>query len=139
VCFWHAESRTLFGGDLAIEGTTVWIPSSLDGDLRAYLASLEQVLALDPVRIYPAHGRVIDDPGKLLRNYIEHRLQREQQVIDALRSGDGSPEAIAGRIYPQLRDDLRPRAVETVISHLEKLEQDGRARRSELAWHIIDA
>lgn len=139
VCFWHPEARTLFGGDLAIEGTTVWIPSSLDGDLQAYLASLERVLALDPARIFPAHGKVIDDPGKLLRTYIDHRLKREEQVIEALRSGDSSPEAIAGRIYAQLRDDLRSRAVETVISHLRKLEQDGRAHRRELAWHIIDA
>ncbi|NOT24951.1 MAG: MBL fold metallo-hydrolase [Acidobacteria bacterium] len=138
VCFWHPESRMLFGGDLAIEGTTVWLPSSLDGDLHAYLKSLERVLALDPIRVFPAHGEVIDDPGTLLRNYIDHRLKREEQVIEALRSGDTSPEAIAGRIYTRLRDDLRSRAVETVISHLKKLEQDGRAHRSELAWHIIE-
>ena len=138
VCFWHPESRTLFGGDLAIEGTTVWIPSSLDGDLRAYLASLERVLALDPARILPAHGPVIENPRALLRAYVDHRLKREEQVMDALRSGDTTPDAIAGRIYIRLRADLKARAVETVTSHLKKLEQDGRARRSELAWHIIE-
>jgi glyoxylase-like metal-dependent hydrolase (beta-lactamase superfamily II) len=57
VCFWHAESRTLFGGDLAIKGTTVWIPTRLQGDLASYLLSLERVLVLDPARLLPAHGR----------------------------------------------------------------------------------
>ena len=46
LCFWHAESRTLFGGDLAVQGNTVWIPTSLQGDLTDYLASIERVLAL---------------------------------------------------------------------------------------------
>lgn len=138
LCFWHPGSRTLFGGDLAIEGTTVWIPSSLDGDLHAYLGSLTRVLALNPVRMFPAHGHVIDDPETLLRTYIDHRLKREEQILGALRLGDTSPEAITGRIYTRLRDDLRARAVETVISHLRKLEQDGRARRADLAWHIIE-
>ena len=46
LCFWHEASRTLFCGDLAVKGTTVWIPANLQGDLPAYLASLERVLAL---------------------------------------------------------------------------------------------
>lgn len=138
VCFWHAESRTLFGGDLAIEGTTVWIPASHDGDLHAYLASLERVLALNPVRIFPAHGPVIDAPATLLRSYIAHRLKREDQIIEALRSGDRSPEVIAGRLYSKLRDELRARAVETVTAHLKKLERDGLARGGEEGWHIIE-
>jgi glyoxylase-like metal-dependent hydrolase (beta-lactamase superfamily II) len=138
VCFWHAESRTLFGGDLAIEGTTVWIPSTLGGDLQAYFRSLERVLALNPARILPAHGPVIEDPETLLLSYIAHRRRREGQVIEALRSGDRSPEEIVTRIYSTLGDELRARAVETVTAHLEKLERDGLARRGDEAWHIIE-
>lgn len=138
LCFWHEASRTLFGGDLAIEGSTVWIPSSLEGDLHAYLASLERVLALAPERIYPAHGPVIEAPDVLLRSYIAHRRQREGQVIEALRAGDTQPEQIVARVYSTLRAELRSRAVETVVSHLKKLERDGRACRVHEAWSIIE-
>ena len=62
LCFWHEESRTLFSGDLAVKGTTVYIPPNLQGDLADYLASLERVRALQPARLLPAHGPVIDDP-----------------------------------------------------------------------------
>ena len=139
LCFWHPESRTLFGGDLAIKGSTVWIPARLQGDLADYLASLERVLALEPARLLPAHGPVIDDPMPLLRNYIAHRREREQQVIAALRAGDATPDAIVTRVYTGLKDSLVPLARESVVAHLLKLERDGRARRSPEAWHIIDA
>jgi len=137
LCFWHAESRTLFGGDLAIEGTTVWIPSGDEGDLHAYLMSLERVLALNPSRILPAHGPVIEDPRALLLGYIAHRQKRERQVIEALRSGDRNADEIVDRIYSKLGDELRTRAVETVAAHLRKLERDGVARRDDEAWHIM--
>jgi glyoxylase-like metal-dependent hydrolase (beta-lactamase superfamily II) len=136
LCFWHADSRTLFGGDLAIEGSTVWIPSTQEGDLRAYLGSLERILALDPVRIYPAHGSVIESPARLLRSYLTHRRRRENQVIARLRSGAATAEAVADTIYANLADELRPRAVETVRAHLQKLEQDGLVERRGDAWRI---
>ncbi|MBI2188015.1 MAG: MBL fold metallo-hydrolase [Acidobacteria bacterium] len=124
LCFWHAETRTLFGGDLVIEGTTVYIPASLQGDLAASLASLERVLALVPARILPAHGSAIDDPVRLLREYLEHRREREAQILDALRHGAHDPDAIVAR--------------ETVIAHLEKLEHERRAARRGDVWTIIN-
>jgi glyoxylase-like metal-dependent hydrolase (beta-lactamase superfamily II) len=139
ICLWHGATRTLFGGDLAIDGATVWIPASLGGDLAAYLASLDRILALNPSRIFPGHGPVIAEPAALLRHYLSHRRQRERQVIDALRHGDTTPAAIAARIYPQLDQALVARAEETVQAHLQKLERDGVARRADLAWNIMDA
>ena len=137
VAFWHEESRSLFGGDLAIKGNTVWIPARLSGDLTQYLASLERVLALRPARVLPAHGGVIDDPEPLLRNYIAHRHERERQIVAALHAGDTTPDAIVGRLYRGLRDAMIPLARESVVAHLNKLERDGRARRVDDAWIII--
>jgi glyoxylase-like metal-dependent hydrolase (beta-lactamase superfamily II) len=138
VCIWHAETGTLFGGDLAIEGTTVWIPSTLAGDLAAYLSSLDRVIALNPSWILPAHGPIIVKPIALLRGYIAHRRERELQIVEALRRGDQSPSAIVTRVYGELENGLVPRAEETVLAHLVKLERDGTARRADDAWHIID-
>lgn len=135
--FWHEESRTLFCGDLAVKGTTVWIPANLQGDLAAYLASLERVLALEPDRLMPAHGPVIDDPQKVLRGYIDHRLEREQQILEAIAHGDTTPEAIVTRVYRGLKADLIPMAREGVIAHLVKLEREGRARRDGGDWRRL--
>jgi glyoxylase-like metal-dependent hydrolase (beta-lactamase superfamily II) len=139
LCFWHKPSRTLFCGDLAIKGTSVWIPARLGGDLAAYLKSLERVLALNPARMLPAHGPVIDDPVSVLRGYIAHRLEREEQVVTALRAGDTTPQTIVARVYPGLADSLIPLAEESVASHLVKLQQEGRARLDGEAWTIIGA
>ena len=144
LCFWHGESRTVFCGDLAQKGTTIYIPPNLQGDLRAYLASLERVLALRPARLLPAHGPVIDDPEALLRGYIEHRQERERQIIGLLREGPASPDAIVARLYRGLKETLVPMARESVLAHLLKLEHEGRARldkeaaSQKQAWHIME-
>lgn len=136
LCFWHAETRTLFGGDLVIRGTTVYIPAGLQGDLAAYLASLERVLALEPARILPAHGPVIEDPVPVLHGYLDHRREREAQIVEALRSGVDHLDAIVARVYRGLRRELRPRARDTVAAHLDKLEREGRAARRDDRWMI---
>jgi glyoxylase-like metal-dependent hydrolase (beta-lactamase superfamily II) len=138
LCFWHEPSRTVFCGDLAIKGTSVWIPARLGGNLAAYLASLDRILALNPARLLPAHGPVIDDPAPVLRGYIDHRLEREEQVIAALRAGDRTPEAIVARVYRGLKDSLVPLAQESVMAHLLKLQQEGRVRMHQDAWNMIE-
>ena len=138
LCFWHEATRTVFCGDLAQMGTTVWIPSTEGGDLAAYLASLERILGLNPARLLPAHGPVVDDPASLLRWYIAHRQQREAQILEALRHGDARVEAMVARIYRGLADALVPQARETATSHLQKLEREGRVGRHGDAWHIIE-
>lgn len=134
MCFWHAQSRSVFCGDLALQGTTVWIPVSLQGDLAAYLASLERVLTLDPARMYPGHGPVIDQPSTLLRKYLDHRREREAQVLDALRAGDADPAAIVARVYVGIRESAVALARESVLAHLIKLEREGRVRRDGELW-----
>ena len=137
LCFWHEETRTVFAGDLVIKGTTVFIPGNAQGDMAAYIASLERIAALDPVRILPAHGPVIGQPVPWLRHYIRHRHEREAQVIEALRAGDATAGAIVARIYRGLPETLLPRAAESVTAHLLKLEREGRARLDDGAWNII--
>jgi glyoxylase-like metal-dependent hydrolase (beta-lactamase superfamily II) len=130
LCFWHEATRTLFCGDLAVEGTTVWIPQSQGGSLADYLASLARVLALEPERLLPAHGPVIDDPGRVLRGYVAHRLRREEEVLAALARGDRTPDAIASRIYAGLKEPFLRLARESVAAHLVKLEHEGRVTRT---------
>jgi glyoxylase-like metal-dependent hydrolase (beta-lactamase superfamily II) len=138
LCFWNQDGRLLFCGDLAWKGSTVVIPPSYGGDVSAYLASLERVLSLAPAKMLPAHGPVIDQPAELLREYIEHRHVREQQVLNAVRVGLADVDGMVSRIYPALAAPLAPLARESILAHLLKLEREGKVRRAGDAWHIID-
>ena len=138
LCFWHQESRQLFCGDLAWKGSTVVIPPSHGGDVAAYLASLERIVQLGPQALLPAHGPEIDRPMDLLREYIQHRMLREQQVIAALRGGLTGPDEMVARIYPTLTAALVPMARESVLAHLLKLEREGRATCDGERWRLRD-
>jgi hydroxyacylglutathione hydrolase len=138
LCFWHEESRTMFSGDLAVDGTTVYIPPNLRGDLADYLTSLQRVRAMRPTRLLPAHGPVIEHPDALLSGYQQHRHEREQQILAALRSGPATPEALVPLIYRGLKDSLLQVARETILAHLLKLERERRALRRGESWHIME-
>ena len=133
---WHADTRTLFVGDMLVLGSTVVIPASHGGSLADYLRSLDRMLQLNPARAFPAHGPVIDDPAALIHKYVEHRAQREQQVFDALGAGGSTVDAITTKIYPALDPALVPMARESVLAHLQKLAVDGRARRHGDRWIV---
>jgi glyoxylase-like metal-dependent hydrolase (beta-lactamase superfamily II) len=134
LAFWHEPSRAAFTGDLVVSGSSVMIHWSRGGDLGQYLASLERLLALEPRRLFPAHGPAIDDPHAILTQYLTHRRFREQQVLNALRAGQTTVEAIAESIYDGLAPALMPAARENVRAHLEKLRTDGAARYGDDRW-----
>lgn len=137
VCLWHAESRTLFVGDMLVQGTTVVIPASHGGSVAEYLRSLDRLLRLDPARALPAHGPVIEDPQALIHYYIKHRAEREEQVLAALQSGAITVEDILSRIYPGLPPALEGFARESVLAHLIKLETEQRVRRDDMRWRRV--
>ena len=134
LAFCHEATRTVFTGDLVVQGSSVMIHSSRGGDLSEYLSSLRRLQAMAPARLLPAHGPIIDDPQTVLSAYLAHRLEREQQVIDALHAGRSTVQAIAESIYHGLAPALLPAAEENVRAHLEKLKREGRALESGGRW-----
>jgi hydroxyacylglutathione hydrolase len=134
VCLWHADSRTVFVGDMLVQGTTVMIPASHRGSLAQYLRSLDRLVALKPRRALPAHGRAIDDPVALIHYYLEHRAERERQVLDALDAGAATIDDFLPRVYPDLKPALEPMARETILAHLMKLESEHRVTRFDTRW-----
>ena len=136
LAFWHQPSATIFTGDLVAQGSSVMIHWSRGGDLGQYLASLERLLSLEPRRLLPAHGPVIDEPRTILSGYLEHRRQRERQVLDALRAGHASVQAIAESIYDGLAPALMPAAQENVRAHLEKLKTERRVTDEHGRWTL---
>jgi glyoxylase-like metal-dependent hydrolase (beta-lactamase superfamily II) len=126
LCFFDREAGDLYCGDLARRGGTIVIPARKGGDLRAYLASLRLVRDLAPRRLLPGHGPIVDDPIVLIDEYIAHRQQREQQILQAMLEGARTVEEIVRRVYPALPASLSDAAADSVRAHLAKLRDDGR-------------
>jgi len=124
VCF-LTSAGDLFTGDTVLgEGTTTIFPP--DGSMRDYIDSLRVLLAYQPKRIFPGHGPTRDDACAVIEQYIAHRLEREQQVLDSLADGATSAAAIRERIYPDLDHRLRGAAEIQINAHLDKLREEGR-------------
>jgi glyoxylase-like metal-dependent hydrolase (beta-lactamase superfamily II) len=134
--FWHEPSGTVFAGDLVIPERSVMIDTKHGGDLQQYLLSLERVRALEPVKLLPAHGREVADPGRVLRIHLDHRRMRERQVIAALRAERNSVQAIAESIYDGLDAQLMEAARKNVLAHLRKLMNDGVAIEQGGRWTL---
>jgi len=130
LCFVLEEEGTLFSGDNVLGVGTAVIPAR-GGDLLDYLRSLERLLAEQPRAIYPAHGPYIPDGTAKLREYLDHRLEREQQILDALSEGLSRVEAIVKKVYAAYPEVLHPAAGASVSAHLLKLEREGRVRREQ--------
>jgi len=97
--------------------------------LTAYLRSLRRMQELSPRVIYPGHGPVVLDGPSKLEEYLEHRSTREAQVVAALAAGQRTPEEIVPAIYGEHPVDLHRLAARSVLAHLLKLENEGRAER----------
>jgi glyoxylase-like metal-dependent hydrolase (beta-lactamase superfamily II) len=129
LCYYLPEERALFTGDLILGGSTTVIPPD-DGDLGDYLASLRRVLDLDVQRIYPAHGPVLEPARPVIEGYIAHRLERDAQIVAAVGAGAETVADIVTRVYRAVSPALHPVARLSVLSHLQKLERDGRVVRT---------
>lgn len=129
LCFLLEEERLLFSGDHIMEGSTVVIAPP-DGDMAAYLGSLERLKGLRPRlrAIAPGHGHLITEPDAKVEEYISHRLAREQQVADELAAaGTTTIDALVESIYVDVAQELHPVARKSVWAHLRKLADEGRA------------
>lgn len=126
-CFLLEPEDALFTGDMVLGyGSVVVAPPG--GDMTDYLASLARLQAVGASRIYPGHGPTVDDPAAKLAEYVDHRLQREQQVLDGLAAGDETEQDLVKRNYSGLDDRLVRWAGLSMRAHLLKLERENRVQ-----------
>ena len=135
-CLQDLDSGDVYCGDLARRGGTIVIPASSGGSLTAYLDSLRRIRALAPRRLLPGHGPIVDDPVALIDEYLRHRDERERQIAGALESGADSIDAIVDLLYGALKDPIRRAARESVLAHLVKLRDEGRAIDAADRWSL---
>ena len=129
LCWLLVEQRICLSGDHVMHGATVVIRPP-DGDMAAYLSSLERLGSLDPPlrAIAPGHGRLIGDPGTVVAGIVAHRLEREALVARALRdAGTATIDQLVGTVYADVDPTLLPIARHSLWAHLRKLAGDGLA------------
>ncbi len=125
ICFHWPEVRALFTGDVIMgEGTSMIAPP--EGDMAAYLSTLKRLARLELSIIYPGHGEPVDAPLAKISEYIAHRIEREQQVLEAIAVGADSAPSIRARVYVDLDPRLHRAAEGSVMAHLHKLLDEGR-------------
>ena len=140
LCYLLEQARILFAGDL-VAGVGTVVISPPEGDLLDYLNSLKRLQGIDIAEMVPSHGPSTRDPQAKLAEYLAHRQQREEQVIEALQilpKGTTIP-AMVQRIYVDVDPRLHPVAARSVEAHLLKLEREARVRRAEAGgWLLVE-
>ena len=137
ICWRLAEERLLFTGDHVMQGSTVVI-NPPDGDMGAYLAQLERLLALDLDWLAPGHGFLVAEPQAVVRALIAHRLKREAKVLAALQAqGPAVASALVGAAYDDTPVHLYGVAERSLLAHLHKLAAEGRAVESGGLWRRV--
>nr|WP_276591734.1 MBL fold metallo-hydrolase [Sphingomicrobium nitratireducens] len=126
----YAVGGALLTGDHVMGwSTTVVVPP--DGDMGSYMESLDKLRRREDRVYYPAHGPAIENPTRLVRHMIGHRMQRERQILKRLEAGDSEIGEIVANCYPGLDPRLVPAAGGSVSAHLVELERQGRVERME--------
>jgi glyoxylase-like metal-dependent hydrolase (beta-lactamase superfamily II) len=119
------QDRVCFTGDTVLGTGSVFIAPG-EGSLSAYLASLRRLRELPLEVLCPGHGPYVWDPAAKLDEYISHRLEREQRLVDALAAGLRTQDELLDSAWSDAPAELRYFAGLSLASHLEKLDEEGR-------------
>jgi endoribonuclease LACTB2 len=127
LAFYMPDTGILFTGDSILgQGTAVF------EHLKSYISSLKKQLNLNPKTVYPGHGPIISNAKDKIQEYINHRQQREDEIVKVFRDSGSdvelTPRDIVKVIYAKYPQSLWPAAEHGVVLHLEKLMADGKAK-----------
>jgi glyoxylase-like metal-dependent hydrolase (beta-lactamase superfamily II) len=125
MCVALDQERALFSGD-HVMGWSTTVVSPPDGDMRAYIGSLRKVQQRDDGILWPTHGGPVTNPQAYLAQYLQHRLDREEQILRCLADSVTTIAGMVAILYSDVRVELHDAAGSSVLSHLIKLIGDGR-------------
>jgi glyoxylase-like metal-dependent hydrolase (beta-lactamase superfamily II) len=124
LCFALEGTRILFSGD-HVMGWNTSVVAPPEGNMRAYMRSLELLIGRGDASYLPGHGGQVEDPQRLVRAYLLHRRLREQAILDCIRGGNTTVRAIVPVIYKGLDPRLINAASLSVLAHVEHLIERG--------------
>lgn len=135
LCYRLLELDWICTGDHVIDGSTVVIDPP-DGNMKHYLQSLEKLKHLKCSALLPGHGEIIRDAERSIDWIINHRLEREEKVVAALgENPDISTDMLVPHVYMDIDKNLYGWAERSLLAHLLKLEDDGKAECIAGNWH----
>ncbi|MGD9536448.1 MAG: MBL fold metallo-hydrolase [Alphaproteobacteria bacterium] len=124
LCFALREEAALFCGD-HVMGWSTTVVSPPDGDMRAYRASLGALLERGETIYWPTHGAPIREPQAHVAALLEHRAEREAQILSCLRDGIATIPEIVRALYKDVDPRLHGAAGRSVLAHLIELVERG--------------
>jgi glyoxylase-like metal-dependent hydrolase (beta-lactamase superfamily II) len=134
VCLLLEPSGLLFTGDHLMSGSTVVILPP-DGSMRLYLQSLERLREMPVTDLAPGHGSLMPNAMDEIDRVRAHRLLRESKVVAALRErGSGTLDEILPVVYGDVPRFMHPVAKYSLLAHVLKLKEEGRAARNGETW-----
>jgi glyoxylase-like metal-dependent hydrolase (beta-lactamase superfamily II) len=136
LCYALEETGALLTGD-HVMGWSTTVVAPPDGDMAAYMASLEKLHERSDRVYYPAHGPAVTNPRQLVRGMIGHRRQRERQILKLLGAEAQAIAELVPQMYKGVDERLWPAAGQSVKAHLLDLERRGLVARSGEAWMIL--
>ncbi len=126
LCFALREEGALFSGD-HVMGWSTTVVSPPDGDMGAYMVSLEKLTARAEGTYWPTHGPPIPRPRRFVGKLLGHRRRRESEVLACVADGTETIPELVEKLYVGLDRRLHPAAARTVLAHLIHLVESGRA------------
>ncbi|MEM1132212.1 MAG: MBL fold metallo-hydrolase [Pseudomonadota bacterium] len=137
LCYSVVESGALFTGD-HVMGWSTSVISPPDGDMAAYMASMQKVHDREDKVYYPAHGPQIDKPRQLVRGMMGHRKQREKQILKQLENGPKAIKVMVPEMYKGIDPRLFGAAGRSVLAHLVDLQNRGVVEEEGDSWSLAN-
>lgn len=138
ICYLLPAEGILFSGDhVPGRGTTVIAPPK--GDMALYMDSLRRLGSLPLTIVCPGHGPPVKNPRQKIEELLEHRVEREVQLLALLDTSRAKVEELVQRLYPELDHRLHGMARGQILAHLIKLRKEGRAELQGQKWRRIDS
>jgi glyoxylase-like metal-dependent hydrolase (beta-lactamase superfamily II) len=135
ICYALIETGALFTGDHVMKWSTS-VVSPPDGDMAAYMASLQKLYDREDRIYYPAHGPAIEKPRQLVRGMIGHRRQREAQILRELGKASAPIPTLVEAMYKGLDSRLKGAAGRSVLAHLLDLQNKSRVTQDGDVWKL---
>jgi len=139
LCFLHGRTGSLLSGDHVIGAPGTVIIDPPEGDMAAYMSSLERLLTRKVERLFPGHGSPQGAALRRIAALLDHRRAREAKVLAALGHDPQTLAALVPSAYDDTPTELWPYAERSLLAHLEKLAHEGRASRVDHAWRATPA
>ena len=136
LCYALHEESALFTGD-HVMGWSTTVVSPPDGDMAAYMKSLDKLQGRSDAIYYPAHGEPVTNPRQFVRGLGGHRKQRERQILKLVGGGVAVIEAMVPQMYAGIDERLFPAAGRSVLAHLIDLRERGIVGEQGDLWHIV--